>query len=120
MMCSLYFTSRPHPQTLSNNQRIPFFFLSALAAFSDSPKVSIRGEWIRRRLGRAEKHGEGRGSITTLLPYPPVRTGFVETCPVPVRTLNSNFGLNLGVSQTDVDTAVPVVAALEPDRESQK
>ena len=67
-------------------------------------------------MGRAEKHGEGRESSATLLPYPPFRTGFVETCPVPVRVLNSNFGLNFGVSQTDVESAVPAWAAVDPDR----
>jgi hypothetical protein len=116
MMCSLCFTSLPHSHTLSNNGFISFFLLSALATFSDSPKVSIRGEWIRRQLRRAENHGEGRGSITTLLPYPPVRTGFVETCPVPVNIPDSNFGLNLGVSQADVESAEPAWAAVVDDR----
>ena len=116
MMCSLPFSTLPCPPVPSNNEIIRRFLLSALAAFSDSPKVSIRGEWIRRRSSRAEKHGEGRESIATLLPYPPFRTGFVETCPVPVIIPDSNFGLNFGVSQADVESAEPAWAAIEVDR----
>ena len=101
---------------MSNNAHKHAFLLSALAASSDSPKVSIQGEWIRRVLCRAEKHGEGRGINTTSRLYPPVRTGFAETCPVPVIIPGSNLGLNLGVSQTDVTSAEPAWAAIGSDR----
>ena len=87
---------------MSNKAHKHAFLLSPLAAFSDSPKVSIQGEWIRRVLCRAEKHGEGRGIDPTSCTYPLVRTWFVETSPVPVLIPGSNFGLNFGVSQTDV------------------
>ena len=87
---------------MSNKAHKASFLLSRLAAFSDSPKVSIQGEWIRRVLCRAEKHGEGRGIDPTSCTYPLVRTWFVETSPVPVLIPGSNFGLNFGVSQTDV------------------
>ena len=101
---------------MSNNIDKPPFFLSRLEDFSDSPKVSIQGEWIRRVLCRAEKHGEGRGIAPTSRLYPLVRTGFVETCPVPVIIPGSNLGLNLGVSQTDVLSAEPAWAAIGSDR----
>jgi hypothetical protein len=101
---------------MSNKAHKHAFFLSRLEAFSDSPKVSIQGEWIRRVLCRAENHGEGRGSEPTSCLYPLVRAWLVETSPVPVLIPGSNLGLNLGVSQTDVTSAEPAWAAIGSDR----
>src|SRR5690349_10543243 len=101
---------------LSNKAHNWHFLLSPLATFSDSSKVSIQGEWIRRVLCRAEKHGEGRGIELTSRLYPLVRTWFVETSPVPVLIPGSNFGLNFGIQQTDVLSAEPAWAAIGSDR----
>jgi hypothetical protein len=78
--------------TLSNRRFNRSFCLSTVALISDTPTVSVPGEWIRRISDGASRYRSGPGKHTTLLSHPLVRNRVVEIYPIPGSSLAFTFG----------------------------